>query len=157
MYTELIRMNIEFCVLFRYYINIYVNIYTGCTLIYIQKKRQNKFTPTAQPPLSIISIDEALFSPLPVVGRLFQKYLSRVIPFPRGLFPGGAFLPWLFFARDPFCQGIFHGQLSCHVGDCWRLRHGLIREGEFSKGASNSGAVVLGALVPGPFGKGWSL
>ena len=53
-----------------------------------------------------------------------------------------------------FSRGFFRRQMTCHVEDCRRFCHGLIRERAFAKGASNMGAVVPGALEPGMFGRG---
>ena len=49
-------------------------------------KKNKKFTQTALPPLSLLFIDETLFLPEPVVGRLLRKHFSQVIPFQGGLF-----------------------------------------------------------------------
>ena len=49
----------------------YVNRYTRCTLIDRQKTEgQNKFIPTASPPLSLLSIDDTRFSPGSAIRRL---------------------------------------------------------------------------------------
>ena len=61
--------------------------------------------------------------------------------------PGILFSKGIFFAH--FCR-----VASDTVGDCWRRRHVLTREGDFEKGASNPGAVVPGVLVQGAFGRG---
>ena len=88
-----------------------------------KRKKKKKFTPTASPPLSLLSIDDTFFSAVPIIGRLLRNRLRREIPFPRGVarFRVGDFSPWEFLAGDPFFKGIFL-TVSCHfasetVGD----------------------------------------
>ena len=65
-----------------------------------------------------------------------------------------------FFASNVFGRGsflpraFFHRHLSFHFGDCWRLCHGLICEGDFAKATYNPGVVVTEAFVLGAFESG---
>ena len=45
----------------------------------------------------------------------------------------------------------------CRIGDYHRRHHIFIREGSFAKGASNTGAVVLGTLAQRAFGSGFAV
>ena len=104
-----------------------------------------KFTPTASTPLSLLSIDDTLFLPVPVVERLLQKRLSRAITFPGGVVSREDIFASNVFGRGYFLpRNFFHWQLSFCVGDCPRYRHCLIQEDDFAKGAYNLGAVLLG-------------
>ena len=72
-----------------------------------------------------------------------------------GLFTrGGCLLLDSFWSGIIFDKGVFHRHLSRCVRDCQRLRHSLIWEGDFAKGASNPGEVVPRALAPGVSGSG---
>ena len=95
------------------------------------------------------------FSLGPVVRRLLQKRLCRVIPFPGGTVYGGGVLSSSVFGWGSFLpKAFFHRQLLCRIRDCQRRRHSLIWEGYFVKGVSYPVAVVTGELVPGAFGSG---
>ena len=61
-------------------------------------------------------------------------------------FQGGAFFLEQFLPGILFPRAFFHRHLLYCDKDCQRRRHGLIWEGEFSKRASNPGAVVPGAF-----------
>ena len=72
-----------------------------------------KFTPTASTPLSLLSIDDTLFLPVPVVERLLQKRLSRAITFPGGgSFQGGH------FCLERFWPGILFAKRFVFTGSC---------------------------------------
>ena len=76
------------------------------------------------------------------------------MPFTGGYVLGGRFALRVFGWGSFMPRYFFHRQMLCRVGDFQRCRHGLIREGAFAKGASNTGAVVTEALDTGPFGSG---
>ena len=67
--------------------------------------------------------------------------------FQQGLFCLDHFWPGIRFVKKSFSQAAV---VSCQI-----IRHGLIREGAFTKGESNMALVVLGALAPGLVGSGW--
>ena len=82
--------------------------------------------------------------------------LIRVLLFPGvgGCFWEGRFFLAHFWPGILFAKDYFYGNLLYCARYWRRCRHGLIWEGVFVKGASNLGAVMLGALVPGDFGSG---
>ena len=99
------------------------------------------------------------FSVFLLMTRFFAKTSCWMLALkyfkPRNTVSGRGFCALRVFGQGSFLpRAFFHWHLSCRIGDCWKCHHGVIREGEFAKGASSPGSVMLEALDLGTFGRG---